>query len=62
MTMTHFRLRLTPAELNQVIAALGRQPHDDVAALIAHIHAQAGEQIRAHQQRAERSAEPPACP
>ena len=60
--MTHFRLRLTAAELNAVIAALGRQPHDDVAALIANIHAQAGEQVRAHAARTTKPAEPPACP
>lgn len=45
--MTHFKLKFTAHELNQVIAALGRQPHDDVAALIANIHAQAEAQIRA---------------
>ena len=54
--MTHFRLRLTAEQLNTVLAALGRQPFDDVAALIQQIHEQAGAQVQAAEARAARGA------
>ncbi len=58
--MTMFRLDLSDADLNTVLSALGRLPHDDVFGLIQSIHRQAQAQVATHQARRAKRASPPA--
>lgn len=46
--MRTFTLHLSDADLNAVLVALGRQPHDDVFRVVQSLHQQAQAQLAKH--------------
>ena len=56
--MQELELRLTLAEVNQVLSALGGQPYKDVFALVTKIQQQAQLQLEAHEEAQQPAAGP----